>query len=321
MAKITRENSDLSAYELIQRTGTATRSFPAPSESDDDLVKPTSILPPKPLPGRPKYRRFIVASLITIITIITLALLISMIDDLLPKPHWKGIQLTGTSCDLVDTKNSSRLQSAFQINLRGGTQLSFAQAKLIDLFFDLLVGQGGRLFLAAISYIVFMDALLRSMEITPIPYKLYASLVFSPTSLIATWHSIRAVSTTKGWRAKTYLIWCALAMLYVLVFPTLIETATGYVNPSSASFNIGNGTMVMADSNDLISCLNVTGGLLLGQKENNTAAPGPPAHIFDPIQPIGYSPTVDKDRIPSDVDKSTLFYALITCTYIALAVE
>ncbi|KAI4176343.1 MAG: hypothetical protein LQ343_001082 [Gyalolechia ehrenbergii] len=323
MARITRENSDLSAYELIQRTGTATQSFPAPSESDDDLVKPTSILPPKPLPGRPKYRRFIVASLITIITIITLALLLSMIDDWVPEKYywWKGVEPIGTSCDLVNTKDSSRLQRAFQINLRGGAQLSFAQAKLIDLFFDLLVGQGGRLFLAAISYIVFMDALLRSMEITPIPYKLYASLVFSPTSLIATWHSIRAVSTTKGWRAKTYLIWCALAMLYVLVFPTLIETATGYVSTSSASLNIGNDTMVMADSKDLISCLNVTGGLLLGQKENNFPAPGPPAHVFDVYQTTGYWGTVDKDRIPSDVDKSTLFYALITCTYIALAVE
>ncbi|KAL9023784.1 MAG: hypothetical protein Q9196_006975 [Gyalolechia fulgens] len=307
MAKISRENLELPAYEPIQLPGTANQPFPAPSESDDDLVKPTSKLPPKPLPGRPKYRPFIVASLTTIVTIVILAVLCSIIDNLMPDAHWDGIKLTGSSCDLVNTKNSSRLQSAFQINLRGGAQLSFGQAKLIDLLFDLLVGQGGRLLLAAISYIVFMDALLRSMEITPVPYNLYASLVFSPTSLIATWHSIRAVSTTRGWRAKAYLIWCAWSMLHVLAFPTLIDSATGYVSPSSAGFNIANGTMVTADSNELIGCLNVTGGLLLGQTENITIARGPPAHIFDPARSL-----YTVDTVPSSLDQTTLFYALIT---------
>ncbi|KAL8931915.1 MAG: hypothetical protein Q9211_006650 [Gyalolechia sp. 1 TL-2023] len=307
MAKISRENLELPAYELIQLPGTANQPFPAPSESDDDLVKPTSKLPPKPLPGRPKYRPFIVASLTTIVTIVILAVLCSIIDNLMPDARWDGIKLTGSSCDLVNTKNSSRLQSAFQINLRGGAQLSFGQAKLIDLLFDLLVGQGGRLLLAAISYIVFMDALLRSMEITPVPYNLYASLVFSPTSLIATWHSIRAVSTTRGWRAKAYLIWCAWSMLHVLAFPTLIDSATGYVSPSSAGFNIANGTMVTADSNELIGCLNVTGGLLLGQTENITIAKGPPAHIFDPARSL-----YTGDTVPSSLDPTTLFYALIT---------
>ncbi|KAL8932082.1 MAG: hypothetical protein Q9216_006969 [Gyalolechia sp. 2 TL-2023] len=304
-------HTHLPAYELIHRRQPATQPFPPPLASDDDLVKSTSKLPPKPLPGRPKYRPFIVASSITITTIVTLVALIAMIPGLVPEGDWDGMELKGTSCDLVDTKNSSRLQSAFQINLRGGAQLNFAEAKLIDLFFDLLVGQGGRFLMAAISYIVFMDALLRSMEITPIPYKLYASLVFSSTSLIATWHSIRAVSTTKGWRAKTYLIWSALAMLYVLIFPTLIETATGYVSPSSAGFNVENGTMITADSNDLISCLNVTGGLLLGQDENITVAEGPPAHIFDPLESQSYS-GLNKDRIPDSIDHTTLYYALLT---------
>lgn len=312
MARISRENTDLPAYELIQRTRTANQSSLKHTESDDDLVKPTSRLPPKPLPGRSKYLPFIIASSITIVTIVTLSILLSMIDDFLPEAHWYGLELTGTSCDLVDKKNSSRIQSAFQINLRGAARLDFTEAKMIDLFFDLLVGQGGRFLMAAISYIVFMDALLRSMEITPISYKLYASLVFSPTSLVATWQSIRAISTIKGWRAKTYLIWCALAMLYVLVFPTLIETATGYVSPSYAGFSIENNTMVTADSNDLLSCLSVTGGLLLGQTKNDTNATGPPAHILDPIS-SGFRPwDPDSRPIPSSVDNSSFYYALIT---------
>ena len=313
MATGAEEGSDLLSYELTRRTRTESQIFPPPSESDDDFDKPTSRLPPKPLPGRRKYRPFFVVSLATTVIIIALSVLLSAIKYMLPSPGWDGLQLTGISCDLMDTQNSSRLESAFQINLRGAAHLSFAEAKFVDLFFDLLVGQGGRFLLAAISYAVFMDALLRSMEISPVPYRLYASLVFSPTSLAATWQSIRAISTTKGWRAKTYLVWCALAMSYVLLFPTLIESATGYVSPSSTGFNIANGTMVTADSDQLFSCLNVTGGLLLGQDQNDTLVKGPPVHLFDP-EMFGSS-VLPKDKVPDFVNATPyeFYYALITC--------
>ncbi|KAL8831198.1 MAG: hypothetical protein Q9170_005399 [Blastenia crenularia] len=315
MANSSRTGTDLPAYEMIQRNRIRSHSFSAPSEPDDDLDKPTSRLPPKPLPGRRKYRPFMVAFSLTAFTIMALAMLLSKIKKMLPHPKWTGLVLEGTSCDLVDRQNSSRLESAFQINLRGAAHLTFAEAKFIDLFFDVLVGQGGRFLLAAISYIIVTDALLRSMETTPVSYKLYSSLVFSSTSLAAAWHSIKAISTTKGWRAKTYFVWCALAMIYVLAFPTLIESATGYVSPSSAGFNIANGTMVQADSNNLTSCLNVTGGIWLGldKEHNNTIAQGPPAHTFDPMRiSNGYKTIIDKAEIPSFVDNTTLFYALIT---------
>lgn len=305
MANFERD-SQLPAYELIHRSRTESQPLQVPCESDDGLDKPTSKLPPKPLPGRRKYRRFIIVTLITLVTVIPLAMLIYMIRSMLPDAQWVGLELTGGSCDLIFTPNSSRLQSAFQINLRGEAHLSFAEAKFADLFFDLLVGQGGRLLLGAVSYLVFMDALLRSMEITPVSYKLYASLVFSPNSLLATWHSIKAVSTTKGWRAKSYLIWCALAMVYVLAFPTLIESATGYVSPSSAGFNMANGTVIMADSDKLTSCLNVTDGLAIGLEANHTVVNGPPIHVFD-IFRQGYGRPID---YPGE-NRSSAFWQLV----------
>lgn len=312
-----RASSELPSYELIQRSRTDSHLLPAPSPApstiDDDLVKPTSRLHPKPLPGRREYRPFIIVTVITITTIGSLSGLIASIQYTLPDTfqtysYGPSSLNQGPSCDLMYPQNSSRLQSAFQINLRGAAQLSFGQAKLIDLLFDLFVGQGGRLLLGAVSYIVFMDALLRSMEISPVSYRLYASLVFSTNSMTATWHSIRAVSTTKGWRAKTYLIWCALAMSYVLAFPTLIESATGYVNPSSTGFNMANGTMVMADSDKLTSCLIVTDGLLIGLPQNVTVADGPPAHVFDAFLSQGYA--YYSGEIPSTINKSSVFYQL-----------
>ncbi|KAL8725295.1 MAG: hypothetical protein Q9166_007444 [cf. Caloplaca sp. 2 TL-2023] len=258
MAKTSRLDSELPEYELIQRSHAESQSLPAPAESDDELEKTTSKLPPKPLPGRRKYCPFIVATLIAILNIVSFSVLMSYIKYMMPEADWYGLQLEGDSCDLMEKDDVTRWQSAFQINLRGATHLTFAQAKFIDLVFDLLVGQGGRLLLAAVSYIVFMDALLRSMEITPVSFQLYSSLVFSSTSLVATWRSMKAVSSTRGWRGKMYLIWCALAMIYVLAFPTLIESATGYVTPSSAGFNINNGQFITLDSDELNYTTNVT---------------------------------------------------------------
>ncbi len=307
MAKTLRVDT-LPPYEIIHR-----KPVPTQAEPDHEWAKRTSRLPPKPLPGRPRYRLFVIATLTTVLNLVALAVLISKIRHLLPATEWDdyGIQLTETSCDLVNKKNSTRWQSALQINLRGAAHLTFAQAKFVDLVFDLLVGQGGRLLLAAVSYIVFMDALLRSMEIEPISYKLYASLVFSSTSLVATWHATKAVFSTRGWRGKLYLTWCALAMLYVLAFPTLIESVTGYVSPSSPGFNLATGQFITADSDDLKSCFNVTGGLLLGFDRNYTRAVGPPAHVFDAVN--RYSQNWQLDQPPPGVNASSPFWVMVTC--------
>ncbi|KAL8780657.1 MAG: hypothetical protein Q9213_006366 [Squamulea squamosa] len=271
----------LNACQLVDPSQSEFHAFPTSADTDDDFGKRTSKLTPKPLPGRRKYRPFILATLIATLNVISLAVFIGHVKYLLPNTDWWGLELSGTSCDLANKQHATRWQSTFQIDLRGAAHLSFAQAKTIDLVFDLVVGQGGRLLLAAISYVVFMDALVRSMEITPISYKLYSSLVFSSTSLVATWNATKAVFTTKRWRAKMYLSWCALAMIYVLAFPTLVESATGYVSPSSLGFSLPGKQFITADSDELKSCFNVTNATLIGFKQDNVAVQGPPAHIFD----------------------------------------
>ncbi|KAL8645328.1 MAG: hypothetical protein Q9226_007355 [Calogaya cf. arnoldii] len=303
----------LTAYELVEKRSPFQRKpLPIHQESDDDLVKQTSRLPPKPLPGRHKYRPFLFATLIAILNIVVLAVSIAKIKYLVPDTYWNGAGIASieTSCDLIDNKNSTRWQSTFQINLRGYARLSFAEAKFVDLVFDLIVGQGGRLLLAAVTYVVFMDALVRSMESTAISYKLYASLVFSSTSLLATWRASKAVFSTRSWRAKLYLTWCALAMIYVLLFPTLIESMTGYVSPSSPGFNLANGQFVTQDSDDLRSCYNVTGGLLFGFDKNDTRVIGPPAHIFDAAS--GHYSSGSKDNAPDGVNSSSPFWTMAT---------
>ncbi|KAL8870797.1 MAG: hypothetical protein Q9174_003241 [Haloplaca sp. 1 TL-2023] len=304
-------DSKVQAYELVQRSRSESYALPPPTESDDGIEKSTTRLPPKPLPGRRKFRPFIIATSATVLSIVALAVLIRSIQNWMPDLGTYSYRtlVGGPSCDLIDTKNSSRMESAFQINLRGAAHLSFAEAKFIDLVFDLIVGQGGRLLLGALSYIVFVDALIRFMEITPVSYDLYTSLVFSSTSLISTWQAAKAVSTTKGWRVKLYLIWSSLAMIYVLAFPTLVESATGYLQPSSAGFNTKNGTVVKSDSDELLSCFNVTGGAFLGLN-NGSVITGPPVHDYDALLKGDFH--VDPEYIPDSVDRNSTFWTLLT---------
>ncbi|KAL8787900.1 MAG: hypothetical protein Q9213_001927 [Squamulea squamosa] len=221
-----------------------------------------------------------------------------------------GIDVRHLSCDLVVKENLTPLQSAFQINLRGAAHLTFAQAKLIDLIFNLVVGQGGRLLLTAISYLVFMDALLRFMEITPVSFKLYASLAFSSMSLDATWQATKAVFATKGWRARMYLTWCAVAMIYTLAFPTLIDSATGYISPSSVVFNINKGpTFTRLDSDELTRCYNVTNNAtLLGFPQDTAVVIGPEISVYDAFKYQGLTFT----QIPMGVNQSTNFWHIHT---------
>ena len=281
---------------------------------DEDVVKPTSRLPPKRLPGRRSNLLFISVTVIATTIVIGLAVLISKIQDMLPETDaWYGFYVDGVSCDLINKGNVSRWQSAFQINLRGSAHMSFAEAKFTDLAFDLLVGQGGRLVMGLVAYSAFMDALLRSMELSAVPYKVYVSLAFSASSLQSVWYAFRAIASTKGWKSKLFLLWCGLSILYVLSFPVLIESATGYLNPSEPSVRLPDNTFLTLESEQLVSCYNVSGGALIGLS-NDTVVPGPSVSKYDVnVRELGFSPG---DDIPG-VEKSSLFYTLVSCKYIA----
>ena len=63
----------------------------------------------------------------------------------------------------------------FQIDVGFG-QFSFADAKLIDFWWDLLVGRGGQLVMGFIGYKVFTKSLIRHMEVHPVPTETFEAL-------------------------------------------------------------------------------------------------------------------------------------------------
>lgn len=188
------------------------------------------------------------------------------------RPQWRSFRDgsrrgSDISCDLVAT-NASSFEKTFSIDLRSQSQLSFAQAKFIDVVWDLLIGQGGRLLLVWLSYIVFMDGLARLMETSAVSFDFYASIVFSTSSLTATWHAFKAISTSHGWRGRAFLAWFGFATIYVLAYSTLMSAATGYINPSDVLIHSPDDLWVAPGSEDIKNCLLLSKGSAVGLPDN-----------------------------------------------------
>lgn len=279
------KNEGEDGFELLENNN----SFNAYQSSTSDSIQqiwaaPTSALPAKNL--RLQSTTHVVRSafwmgVLVAILIIGLSLLADNLHHFKPYPYFDDIELkSAVSCDLTISQGSA-FQSAFIIDLRGATHLSFSQAKAIDAIWQLFVGMGGRLMMAWMSYIVFMDGLTRLMENSPISYNLYASLTFTTSSLYATWYALRSVFYMKGWRSKAFLLWFAVSTLYVLGFPTLVSATGGYLTPSTAGFNMTDGSFVTPDSDQLRTCYQLNDGALIGYT-NGSIIQGPPISVYNP---------------------------------------
>lgn len=272
------------AFDLLEQSQADPESISGSIDSKR-IITPTSRLSPKSLPLRSAthvVRTAACTGIPIIITIFGLIVFAVSLCIFVPNTSYFTPDLP-ISCDLA-TNQGNKFQHAFTINLRGATHLTYTEAKAIDIAWQLLMGAGGRFVMAWISYRVFMDGLTRLAEQTPISYTLYTSLTFSTTSLFAVWYSIKTIFFSKGWRIKGFLLWFTMSTIYVLGFPTLMSATGGYLSPSTAGFNMTDGTFLTPDSTQLRSCYKVSAGALIGYS-NGTIAEGPPVSVFDVLNP------------------------------------
>ena len=131
----------------------------------------------------------------------------------------------------------SSWSTIFEINARSGN-VSFAAVKLIDLAWDLGIGRGGQIMLAWLSYSVFARALMRTTEKHPVSYELFASIALHSSTLRSFFAILPAIIRVRGWQGKSALAWMAIAITYVLAFPTLLSASTSYVSATQTSVNV-----------------------------------------------------------------------------------
>ena len=147
-------------------------------------------------------------------------------------------------------------QKMFGINIRLGGTLSYEQAKAIDVAWDLVLGQGGRVLQAYLLYRVALDALTCLMERSAVPFHLYANVSLSwPTSWDGFWSIARVVFRRHRWQSGIVTAWLLLSTIHVFGFVLLWESATGYINPSRQYYQLNNGALIKQTSSNLESCI------------------------------------------------------------------
>jgi hypothetical protein len=108
----------------------------------------------------------------------------------------------------------------------GFGSFEFGIAKGIDIGWDLIVGRGGQIILALLSYRVSSAVLLHSMETRTASFYTYAAVGFDRGPLFSIWVSLRDLWSGRS-QGKGIISMAILASLYLLAFPTLVGVLGG----------------------------------------------------------------------------------------------
>ncbi|CAI6339096.1 unnamed protein product [Periconia digitata] len=123
----------------------------------------------------------------------------------------------------------------FDISLSFG-KLTFGQAKIIDIIWDLVFGRGGQAVLAYLSWRSFARYMTATMELEPVTFSSFRAVFIEQTpSIYSIGRLIRDFSTRKILRSKPAMTFIVTSMIFVLSFPTLANSMSGYTTAVSAS--------------------------------------------------------------------------------------
>ena len=162
-----------------------------------------------------------------------------------------NMERDSTTCDI---QNASGAERSFSIDIRLGSQLSYVGARALDIFWDIVVGQGGRFLQAWLLYKVSCDALVFLMERSCVPYDLYASLTLSPGSLESLYSIAKLLRRRRGYETGLTAVWLFWSTVHVLAYPTLWSAATGYVNPTEWNYRMPDNSLINLQSDNLTFC-------------------------------------------------------------------
>lgn len=116
----------------------------------------------------------------------------------------------------------------FDITLGFGS-LDFSVAKFIDVSWDMVVGRGGQLILVYVTHRVFKKVMLFTMERNAVSYKFFAALALEDNSTYSLWRMIKDREYWKmGPKGCFTILGMILSSIYLISFPTLVSSMTGY---------------------------------------------------------------------------------------------
>ena len=151
----------------------------------------------------------------------------------------------GGDFSLDSEYNPWSLGHIFQITMGVGS-LTFSEAKLIDVFWDVVVGRGGQSILMIVTFKVFTKTLTRLLEErrSSVSYGMFEAVVFQEASLSSIWKMGSTVCRKSTSHEIAAFIWMTVASIYLLSFPTLLSAMTGYTTYVTPYFNTTEGVKI-----------------------------------------------------------------------------
>ncbi|KAH7087845.1 hypothetical protein FB567DRAFT_592502 [Paraphoma chrysanthemicola] len=139
----------------------------------------------------------------------------------------------------------------FQITLGWG-KLSFTQAKVIDVAWDIIFARGGQALIAYISWHVFTNYVTTSMETGPITFSTYRTVFLRNESLVfAIYRLFRNFARRRQLHSRIAMAFMVMTMIFILIFPSFSSAMTGY-SASVKSYVRDNSNVetIMANDNN-----------------------------------------------------------------------
>ncbi|KAI1455161.1 hypothetical protein F4805DRAFT_437039 [Annulohypoxylon moriforme] len=144
----------------------------------------------------------------------------------------------------ISAYNAWEASGFFEINLGAGN-LTFTQAKVIDITWDIIIGRGGQVLLASIPWRVFADYVATSMEFKPITYAVFSSIyVRTEPSILSTFRMTQTFIHGRGLKSKLAMVFVTLDILFLVAWPTFSGAMTGYTPTVKAFVPDYNGNYI-----------------------------------------------------------------------------
>ncbi|KAI0966613.1 hypothetical protein F4678DRAFT_484223 [Xylaria arbuscula] len=216
---------------------------------------------------------------------------------------------SSTDYDTCSASSASWFESRFFIDLVIHDDLSFTQAKLLDLAWDTLIGQGLRFLHAWWLYQVATHIVTYCLETSGLTYDLLLDVLFRTDSFSSLISAFNAASGKNWTNCRLYCAWLTFAIGYILLFPTIWAASTGYSSPSITAYNLSDKAYVPIGSEDLTLCWVSNDTRLSGFLDS--VIPGPPFYTlysFNESQVPGPRTPWELRTYPSDFT-SIFFYA------------
>jgi len=154
-----------------------------------------------------------------------------------------------------DTRQSVPMaESQFQINVPILKDLSFAQAKIVDLAWDIGIGHGGRLLHGWVFYHLACKAITWILEYSALRYPLLVNMLFTPDSLSSLVSLIKSLGEKQRPRAFATLAVLTYGIVHVMLFTAIWGAATGYQSPSVDGYAIADQGWVVKNDKNLTMC-------------------------------------------------------------------